>query len=212
VSTDSSLPPDFEFFQRVRPLTAEHVQSLAPYCARYEQWKTRHNITCYTGQAITAEAARELQAIYHDLHQWGLQQCPPFIMEDMTMTEQRRQEVVAELCRNAGLARQVPEPVTAGSMPQADDRTEATEPQTETENQTIPFTSPLGASDLARLLRERGLQGATADAVDAYLRRYRADHPDCYIEVDDDDRRMNTPRYLHRPEVWDYLVQHFRRR
>jgi hypothetical protein len=77
--------------------------------------------------------------------------------------------------------------------------------------QSIPYTSPLSAPDLARLLRDRGCSATTDDAVGTYLRRYRVKYPDCCVTVDDDDRRRNTPRYLYRPEVWPYLVEHFAR-
>jgi hypothetical protein len=78
-------------------------------------------------------------------------------------------------------------------------------PQTE----TISYTSPLCASDLARLLREKGYLRASDDAVDSWLRRYRTDFPDCYEERNQDDRRRNEPRILYRPEVWPELVRHF---
>jgi hypothetical protein len=96
----------------------------------------------------------------------------------------------------------------AGSEPAAP----ATQRQTDAEDPAVPFTSPLSAPDLARLLRGRGLDRATDDAVGAFLRKYREKHPDSYIDIDRDDRRHNTARYLYRPEVWPWLFQSFRRR
>jgi hypothetical protein len=81
-----------------------------------------------------------------------------------------------------------------------------------TPNQTpdlIPYTSPVAASDLVRLLHEQGY-AATVKAVDAFLRRHRGACPDSFEERDRDDRRRNEPRYLYRPEVWPCLVRHFR--
>jgi hypothetical protein len=77
------------------------------------------------------------------------------------------------------------------------------------ENESIPFSSPLSASDLARLLRQDGFTNATDNSVGAFLKRYRLRHDDCYITVDSDDRRRNTAKYLYRPEVWPWLVQHY---
>jgi hypothetical protein len=60
---------------------------------------------------------------------------------------------------------------------------------------------PLPASTFAEYL------GQPVDRVDTYLRRYRRDFPDCYVEQDRDDRRRNQPRYLYRPaEVWPALL------
>jgi hypothetical protein len=73
----------------------------------------------------------------------------------------------------------------------------------------IPYTSPLSAPDLARLLREQGYSAATNDAVDAWLRRHRETCPDSYEERNRDDRRRNEPKYLYRADVWPALVQHF---
>jgi hypothetical protein len=75
----------------------------------------------------------------------------------------------------------------------------------------IPYTSPMAAKDLAGMLRERGLSWATDNAVDAFLRRHRGQCPDCFFEVDGDDRRRNESQYLYRPEVWPALVKHFSR-
>ena len=76
----------------------------------------------------------------------------------------------------------------------------------------IPFTSPLSAPDLARLLRERGFDRATDDAVGAFLKRCRDQYDDCYIPLNNDDRLRNTAKYLYRPVVWPWLVEHFSRR
>ena len=69
-------------------------------------------------------------------------------------------------------------------------------------------SSPLSATDLAKLLREQGCRQATDNAVESFLRRYRKKHVDCFICVDDDDRRRNEPKYLYRPEVLPYLLEH----
>jgi hypothetical protein len=75
--------------------------------------------------------------------------------------------------------------------------------------ETIPYTSPLCAQDLARLLRQSGYARATDDAVQAWLRRYRDNFPDCYERRDRDDRRRTEPLIFYRPEVWPHLVRHF---
>jgi hypothetical protein len=62
------------------------------------------------------------------------------------------------------------------------------------------LTALMSAADLAKLL------GQPTDRVETFLRRYRADHPDCCTEVD--SRRTNEPRYLYRTaDVWPALVQ-----
>jgi hypothetical protein len=214
MSDQITLPPEFEFFRRVRPFTADEIASLTPLCQQYAAWKARHNIGQYSPPTLDMASAREVAAIFSALEQWGMQQTPPFILARPTMTEGRRQEVVAEFLRNAGVlddrtaaergrpallvapgAPLVPPPVPPDAGPQTTD--------------TIPYTSPLSAPDLARFLRERGYAAATDDAVDSFLRRYRADYPDCYEERDRDDRRHNEPKYFYRPEVWSPLVQHF---
>jgi hypothetical protein len=83
----------------------------------------------------------------------------------------------------------------------------STEPQDPTD--TIPYTSLLCATDLGRMLRDRGYSRATANAVGNFLRRHRESCPDSYISQDRDDRRRNESRYMYRPEVWPALVQHF---
>jgi hypothetical protein len=121
------------------------------------------------------------------------------------MTETRRREVVSELCRDAGL------PVAPGLDPSPAESLSETETQQHERDEAIPFTSPLCASDLARLLRQGGFRNATNNAVEVFLRQYRRKYEDSYIDVDSDDRRRNTPRFLYRPEVWEHLVQHFSR-
>jgi hypothetical protein len=67
--------------------------------------------------------------------------------------------------------------------------------------------SPLASKELAAKLGP----SVSHDAVDSFLRRYRAKYPDCFITVDDDDRRRNQPKYLyHTADVWPVLKAHFR--
>jgi hypothetical protein len=93
------------------------------------------------------------------------------------------------------------------------ERQEAVDPAGRQMTDTIPYTSPLSAPDLARMLRERGYSRATDDAVSAFLSRYRQDYPDCYDDRDEGerrgDRRRTEPRYVYRREVWPVLVRHF---
>jgi hypothetical protein len=73
---------------------------------------------------------------------------------------------------------------------------EATPPQ---RPETILPSSPMGSADLARLL------GENPDAVESFLRRYRKEFSDCYIE--NESPRVNEPRYLYRPaDVWPALL------
>jgi len=70
-------------------------------------------------------------------------------------------------------------------------------------------TSPLSATDLAKLLRRWGHSGATDNAVEIFLRRYRKQYPDCYQE-NKDGRRRHEPRILyHLRDVLPHLREHF---
>jgi hypothetical protein len=63
--------------------------------------------------------------------------------------------------------------------------------------------SPMSAPDLARRL------GLSVNAVDACLRRYRKEDPDCFTE--NKDRRLDEPKYLyHVARVLPHLKDHFR--
>jgi hypothetical protein len=74
-------------------------------------------------------------------------------------------------------------------------------------NPLIEATAKLSAPDLARLL------GQPAAKVESFLRRYRDSYPDCYVEVDPEDRRRNEPRYLYRAcDVLPALCKHLERR
>jgi hypothetical protein len=65
-------------------------------------------------------------------------------------------------------------------------------------------SSPLSPKDLAGMIEE------SVAAVESFLRRYRAKFPDCFITVDDDDRRRNEPKYLYRvADVLPALKEHF---
>jgi hypothetical protein len=56
------------------------------------------------------------------------------------------------------------------------------------------------APDLARQL------GLPIPRVESCLRRYRDKYPDCYVQIPEDDRRRNEPKYLYRrAEVWPAL-------
>jgi hypothetical protein len=69
-----------------------------------------------------------------------------------------------------------------------------------------PRSSPLAPKELAALLGP----SVSPAAVDSFLRRYREKYPDCFITVDDDDRRRNQPKYLYYPdEVMPALKAHF---
>jgi hypothetical protein len=51
--------------------------------------------------------------------------------------------------------------------------------------------------------------GMSADTVDAFLRRYRHNYPDCYTETEAGARRKKEPRYLYRTqEVMAPLMAH----
>jgi hypothetical protein len=72
---------------------------------------------------------------------------------------------------------------------------------------TATGNSPLASKDLAAVLGP----SVSSAAVDSFLRRHRAKYPDCFITVDDDDRRRNQPKYLyHVAEVMPALKAHFR--
>ncbi len=88
----------------------------------------------------------------------------------------------------------IPTPSNTAAMQQA---SSAIEQQSEESLHSIPFRSPLCVSDYARLLRDLGYTRATDNAVDAFLRSYRSKHDDCHIEVERDDRRRNTPKFLY---------------
>jgi hypothetical protein len=65
-------------------------------------------------------------------------------------------------------------------------------------------TVPMSVKDLAEYL------GVSRDAVDSFLRRWRRQHVDCYINVDRSERRSRKPHLLHRPEdVLPVLRAHF---
>jgi hypothetical protein len=67
-----------------------------------------------------------------------------------------------------------------------------------------PAGVPLPPKELAKVI------GKSVSAVDSFLRRYREKFPDCYITVDDDDRRRNEPKYLYRVgDVLPALREHF---
>jgi hypothetical protein len=76
----------------------------------------------------------------------------------------------------------------------------------ETDTPRLPTTAPLSAPELARLL------GQGVDAVDSFLRRYRTKYPDCFVTLENDDRRRNEAKIRYRvSEVWPALLEHFRR-
>jgi hypothetical protein len=56
----------------------------------------------------------------------------------------------------------------------------------------VPQSTLLSAPDLAQLLSQ------TVPRVESFLRRYRKAHPDCFVTVDEDDRRRNQAKYLYR--------------
>jgi hypothetical protein len=93
-------------------------------------------------------------------------------------------------------------PLTRRSKPAT--RGKATPAQTADDSTAINASSPLSARDLA------GMLGKSAMAVESFLRRYRNKYPDCYITVDDEERRRNTPKYLyHVADVMPLLRSHF---
>jgi hypothetical protein len=58
----------------------------------------------------------------------------------------------------------------------------------------------LSASELARQLQQ------PAGRVELFLRRYREDYADCFVEVE--GPRKNEPKVLDRtPDVWPHLLQ-----
>ena len=66
------------------------------------------------------------------------------------------------------------------------------------------LAAPLSASELA----ERLNPPQPVPRVESFLRRYREEHPDCFITIDRDDRRRNEPRYRYRAgEVWTALQE-----
>src|SRR5262249_7315257 len=74
----------------------------------------------------------------------------------------------------------------------------------ETDTPRLPPTAPLSAPELARLL------GRSVDAVDSFLRRYRKNYLDCFVTLENDDRRRNEAKFRYRvSEVWPALQQHF---
>jgi hypothetical protein len=67
----------------------------------------------------------------------------------------------------------------------------------------VPMWEFMSAVDLASRFK-----GATLDAVESFLRRYRAKYADCFIE--NEGRKANEPRYLYRVgEVWTDLAKRF---
>jgi hypothetical protein len=81
--------------------------------------------------------------------------------------------------------------------------TESGEPAAESAT-TGPGELPslLSAADLARALQQ------PVPRVESFLRRYRADYPDCCTEVEGGGTRKNEPRYLYRfADVWPLLQQ-----
>jgi len=71
--------------------------------------------------------------------------------------------------------------------------------------ETLPYVPTVAtAKDLAHLLEK------PVGKVEQFLRRHREKAPDCFIEINKDDRRRNEPRYLYRvAEVLPILKQHF---
>jgi hypothetical protein len=69
--------------------------------------------------------------------------------------------------------------------------------------------SPMSAANIAKLLREEGRRGATNDAIEAWLRRYRKKYEFCF-QLNDEPRR-NEPRYLyHLTDVLRPLREQFK--
>jgi hypothetical protein len=69
----------------------------------------------------------------------------------------------------------------------------------------------LSPKDLTRMLSALLGKEITEGAVESFLRRHRENSPDCFITVDDDDRRRNQPKYLYRTaDVLPVLKDHFR--
>jgi hypothetical protein len=63
-------------------------------------------------------------------------------------------------------------------------------PQAAATNDGAPPPALLSAADLARLT------GQSVDKVESFLRRYRRDYPDCYVESE--SKRKTEPKYLYR--------------
>jgi hypothetical protein len=78
------------------------------------------------------------------------------------------------------------------------------EPQRGEKPETTAEVVPpfLCAADLARCI------GQPKSRVETFLRRYREDHPDCFVEVEEGGTRKNEPRILYRTaDVWPDLLQ-----
>jgi hypothetical protein len=100
-----TLPPEFEFFRKVRDFTPAEKKSLAPLLKQYHDWRKRHGIKKMRGKRSavaarerSAAAARDETAILGLFAEWGERQSPPFILRQLDTSEERRQELVTMLC------------------------------------------------------------------------------------------------------------------
>ncbi len=179
----------------------------------------------YEDAALTPPQRAAAMVALLDIQRFGVEKIIPYNLDDITTTPKAAdghlsdadKRVVAwdATLRNVRAVGEYARPWFARQLTRFEEDLRGAGPRQEgppaapEATDTIPYTSPLSAKDLARMLRARGYSRATDNAVEIFLRRHRAVCPDCYEQRDQDDRRRNQAKFMHQPEVWPALVQHF---